>query len=299
VIPGPYQGMWQSRAPAWNEYLTRPTAEFQFFGQNGGGGLIAYIGVLPIVLFVLGLARGPRRTVVLWAACALTFLGLALGPSLHVYGEIYSSAWLPLPYRLLLLAPHSLTKMFRAPYYFFAPALFAFWVVAAFGARVLLRACGMRQGVAALCLWLALDYGRPPVQTYDLVVPDAYAKIAADPLLIKILEVPLLDFWALEYYSFLQTVHGKPLVRGFIGRRDPWIARRDAMLKDFLSRSDLDVLLSSLGPTYIIVHKEEWVKYTPWNVVLAQAMNSLHALVKLHDDELVTVYALGLPRDDG
>ncbi|MGH7340114.1 MAG: hypothetical protein ACREKH_06460, partial [Candidatus Rokuibacteriota bacterium] len=162
--------------------------------------------------------------------------------------------------------------------------------------RWLMRAVAPRLAYAVVVVWLVADYARAPVPVYEITVPQAYEKIQAETRPVKVLQVPLFDFFALEYYSFLQTVHEKPLVRGFISRRDPWIARRDRQIKDFFSSGLLDLLLARLGPSYIVVHKEDWLQYAAWNSVLAGSLERLQSLVMLHDDHLVTVYSLELPR---
>jgi len=301
VIPWKTQGRWGPSAEAWNDYLKRPTVELMFRGQNGIGGKMAYVGLVPLVLFGAAALLAPPRLILPWAVCALVSLGLALGPRLHVHGWIFDQPWLPLPYRITELAPFAVTKMFRAPHYFLVPALFALWVVAAFGLRLLFEASRGRRLWTTLAIWLIVDYGRPPIAVYPLSVPTAYAKIAADPRPVKVLQVPPLHFFALEYWSFLQTVHQKPLVRGFIGRRDAWIAWRDEQMAGLFDNARRDAVLSRLGPTYIVVHREDWLQkehYLPRDFALAAALERQPQLNRLYGDDQVTVYSLHLPRGD-
>jgi hypothetical protein len=301
VIPHTSQGLWGDSVQGWNEYLTRPTVQAMFRGQNGAGGKLAYVGLMPLLFFGVGLRRASARAIAPWAVCTFVFLGLALGPRLHAYGWIFDQPWLPLPYRLTQLAPVAVTKMFRAPFYFFAPALFALWVVAAYGVRILLETSAGRHAwmAAALAAWLIVDYARPPLHAFELSVPSVYHKIEADPRRVPVLHVPLSAFFALEYWSFLQTAHEKPLARGFIGRRDAWIARRDEQLARLYDSGTRDVFLSSLGPMYVIVHKEEWLQehYSARDVQLAAALEKEPRLATLLSDERVTVYALHLPSE--
>lgn len=48
--------------------------------------------------------------------------------------------------------------------------------------------------------------------------------------------------------------------------------------------------------SYIVVHKEEWLHYAPWNAALAKSLGAPRSLDALPDDGHVTVYSLGLPR---
>jgi hypothetical protein len=302
VIPATSQGLWGDSVRDWNEYLKRPTIDPMFFGENGAGGRLAYVGLMPLLFFGIGLRRASARAVAPWAVCTLVFLGLALGPSLHAYGWIFDQPWIPLPYRLTQLAPVAVTKMFRAPFYFLAPALFALWVVAAYGIRILLEVSAGRRAwmAAALAAWLIVDYARPPLPAFRLSVPSVYEKIRADPRPIPVLHIPLQAFFALEYFSFLQTVHHKPLLRGFVGRRDTWIASSDRRLEGLYDPAGHPAVLSRLGRTYVIVHKDEWLwrhQYTPRDVAFADALEKEPRVTKLFSDDVITVYGLHFPRE--
>jgi hypothetical protein len=290
VIPGPEQGLWRPVARPLNAYLQRPTSRWPLFGQNGVGGAGVYIGIVPLLLVAYAWGSGRRRAMIGWSAFALACVALALGPNLHIGGHIFRSAWLPLPYRLSRLGPPFFSGLFREPWLFYAPALFAIWTLAALG---LSRLAGPRRRhvilVRALVLaWLVLDYAAPPFATAPVHVPAVYAGIARDPRPLAIYDVPVRSFFSLEYYAFLQTVHGKPIARGYMARPNSAATQRDELLQQAaqLPRA-FDALLNDLGPAYVIVHKVPLMQ--PAERWFAAAI--AQRLPKTYDDAELAVYA--------
>jgi drug/metabolite transporter superfamily protein YnfA len=300
IIPGVRQGLWRSHAESWNRYLRQPTCHFQLWGENGEGGRSVYAGLVPLVLACVALTFGPRRVTAPWGLCALTFIGFALGPNLHVAGTIYRQAWLPLPYRLFLIAPARVTNLLHIPYYFWPAALFAIWMLAAFGLSFIASTCRTQTASAFLwslvLAWLLIDYASPPLPAWPVQVPAAYARIATDRRPVAILEVPTSDFIYLEYYSFLQTVHGRPIARGFLSRIGAPVRQRDAMIQRAVaSPTDLAILLDDVGPSYVVVHKN--FLRTPWERQLAAALEQRLRDSKVYSDEQMAVFTWLLPRD--
>ncbi len=294
IIPGPDQGLWRHYSRAWNAYLERPTATWQLFGQNGEGGHSVYVGVVPFLLLCVALVAGPRRVVVPWTACALLFLGLGMGPNLHVGGRIYADWWLPLPYRLLMLVP--LSKMMHIPCYFFVPALFGLWVAAAFGLRSLWSACSSRRGRAALwtaiVAWLLMDYAAHRLPTWPVDTPAVYSSIAADPRPTRVLSLPAPHFMALERFSFLQTIHGKPIARGFLARFSKIVERHDHLIRRAHKKPGaLRLLLDHMGPSYIVFHRD--LAVTDKDRAVERLLAASPA-VKFYEDEGVVAYQWGL-----
>jgi hypothetical protein len=105
VIPSPIQGWWRfvPAVESWNDYLKGPW-DFSTGFRATRGGLIAYVGVVPLILAAIGASGRPRGSALLWISLAGASLGIALGPFLHLHGLISDSPWLPMPFRLLSAA---------------------------------------------------------------------------------------------------------------------------------------------------------------------------------------------------
>lgn len=291
IVPGPAQGLWSRYAVPWNRYLTRPTCGLQLWGGNGEGGTAAYVGLAPLGLAIFALARGSRRRTLPWALGALFFGTLALGPNLHAGGTILRRRWLPLPYRLLFLLPSSAHTMFHMPYYLWPGALFALWVLAAQGLALVMRTCRSPRRrwltYAALLLWLVADYASPPLATWDIPRAPVWTTIAADPRPAVVIDLPATNWVRLEYFSFLQTIHGKPITRGFVSRFDAWTSRRDALLRRAeISPLALRALLRETGPAYVVLHRG----FTESSPARTAAIETMLAPLETYADAQVTVY---------
>lgn len=298
IIPGPQQGLWRGVAEPWNAYLRRPSPCMETFGLNGEGGRLAYVGLVPLLLAALAWRAPARRMVAGWTLGALAFAGLALGPHLHVYGTIFRDWWLPLPYRALLIAPQSIAKIFHAPAYFWALASFAIWTLAAFGLGAVLAVRRSPLGRAKLgvllALWLLVDHAAWPLETWPLNVSPAYRKIAADPRPAAVLQFPAENFLQLEKYNLLQTIHHKPIARGFLSRMNPAALRRDQMIRGaYTSMDTFNELLVELGPTYIVIERQFLT--TTQQRIFASALRKNLTDSTVYDDGHVMIYAWGMP----
>jgi hypothetical protein len=152
---------------------------------------------------------------------------LSLGPVLQVWGRSTFTAFgitVPLPYLALYYVP--LLNIFRAPSRFIVLTMLALAVLAGFvlagvgrvrwrGAARPARAWGISAVVGALVLleFLAIPSMVPP--GYDVPF---YQQLAQEPGDFAILELPLRPMSDYETY---QTVHGKPIIGGYLSRQPP------------------------------------------------------------------------------
>jgi len=161
------------------------------------------------------------RAVREWCFVAGFFIVLSLGPVLHVTG----SPLIPLPYRLLNRIPF--VGAGRIPSRQATYAMLALAVVVAYGLAALQRQWQGFAGVAALigCLIFA-EFLTAPVYLDRRVaaIPKYYHTLAADPRPGAILDVPM-DLHGAQgpggEYMLYQTVHGRPIVGGYISRTPP------------------------------------------------------------------------------
>lgn len=192
----------------------------------------AYLGTVALALALIGARQREGR---FWAASALLFVVLALGPRLFVGGV---QTPIPLPAALIYQLPF--VNISRVPLRFVTLATLALAVLAAFGARALLNRSAaaappeareygartskhLRSGLitAALIGLLALDNLTAPFPLVGIYVPPIYAELGQDAESYAILESPAYARTSL-IYMFYQTIHDKDLVGGIISREQPY-----------------------------------------------------------------------------
>ena len=180
-----------------------------------------------------------------WTDLAVVFGLLALGPFIHV-GAV--DTHIPGPWAFLRYMP--LLGLARTPSRFSIVLMLAFAVLFAgalcwLGQRYPLRRRLLLSGVTALLLFELLPV---PRVLYSAAVPRIYRQIAAAPGDVRVLELP---FGVRDGTSsagnytarsqFYQTVHGKPLLGGYlsrVSRRRLREIRRYEMLDAFIILSE-------------------------------------------------------------
>jgi hypothetical protein len=109
-------------------------------------------------------------------------------------------------------------------------------------------------GWGVLLLLLALErWPARAVATEQVVVPEAYRRLAATPGSFAILQSPEDSYVHWMRYLFWQTVHGKPMVLGYVSRlpagADRWLTSlRAAPASERVAR------LRAAGVGYLVVH---------------------------------------------
>lgn len=204
---------------------------------TGGREGLAYPG-----LAVLGLAVAAHRLVDRerrrgWVAVAVAGAVLALGPFLQVAGAaggpfryLGRSFALPLPYLAFHAAP--VLNSIRVPGRFAIVAVLALDVLAALALAGLIRRRPDRARliVAVAMVVILVEFLPSPVRTTPSEVAAPYHRIAADPGQGAVLEVPLQWQSGVSFvgdrvtgrddtiFMYYATVHGKPLVSGYVSR---------------------------------------------------------------------------------
>ena len=182
------------------------------------------------------------RRVLFWAFTAILIWLLSLGPVLQVLGKQVFTSFLvkiPLPYLLLYKLP--LFSIMRTPARFTVLVMLALAVLVAYA---LARGRGAVQGnevveAAGARRWYRFAGGNPFSAVAALVVPvlvlfefaavypmvppgwnvPIYQKIAAEPGNFALLELPIRPFG--DYMAY-QTIHGKPIIGGYLSRLPPY-----------------------------------------------------------------------------
>lgn len=197
------------------------------------GGLIeqsASLSLAALLVIAGAMWRTGWRPSTRWSVAAVGFALMAMGPFVHMAGL---NTHIPTPWSLLRYVP--LIGEARMPSRMaivatMAVAMLFAGALSAWTAHMPRRRNWILLGVAAL-LWM--DLMPAPRTLFPAGVPAVYDRIAADPRPISVLALPtgvrdglssLGNFSA--HAQFYQTVHGKPIVGGYLSRTTP--ERREA-----------------------------------------------------------------------
>jgi hypothetical protein len=158
----------------------------------------------------------------LWSIVTLGFLSLAVGPFIRVAGI---ETYVPTPWALLRYVP--IIGEARMPQRFGVLVLLGFCMVTAGALAALSTKFPARRGplLAVVMLAIVAEWLAVPRHLYSAATSPIFQTIAADPRPVRVLDVPLGlrdglsslgDASAMS--QFRQTVHGKPLVGGYLSR---------------------------------------------------------------------------------
>jgi hypothetical protein len=260
------------------------------------------LGYIALALALLGLWRAGRRGL-FWALTVVVFYLLALGPFLKIGARQWDLPYLP--YNLLYALP--VGNIARAPVRFLilislALSILAAWGVSWLGERLALRlparATLARTAVGVLALVLVLAEWFP--------APRALASTAVEPYYTTIANGPPGAVYELPYddrshAQYRATVHGRPVLGGYIARNVPYPllngvpvltqlrARTDRIVQDLTEADIIDQLpplvraveiLDAYDIRYVILRRDG--SLTPDDLAALQA-----ALEKLFPADLI------------
>jgi hypothetical protein len=212
VMPNPGHALFGERFAGWLNRL-RPD------GYVENAAALSLTGLFVVLLAARRGAPPPRG----WLQLTLFFAACALGPFVSVGG--YNTA-LPTPWTLLRYVPG--VGLARAPTRFAVVALLGFALLFAAALRELVararpaRRAPLLLGVAALLLF---ELCPAPVALFDARPPAPFLEIAGDPCNVAVLDIPFglrdgtrsAGEWSARA-QVNQTLHGKPLVGGYLSR---------------------------------------------------------------------------------
>jgi len=172
-------------------------------------GFICYLGVVPLALAVVGLARRPPGARAA-AACLAVSLLLALGAQPWWNGRLHEEITLPFAW----LEPVPVLGLMRIANRFLTLTSLALAVLAGFGAAALER---WRPRPLPVALLLAVvDYLWLPYPVRDDQPSPLYARLREEAPAGAVLDLPFTVGPAAVAQMRAQTVHGRPIAGGYV-----------------------------------------------------------------------------------
>lgn len=210
--------------------LGRVIGEGALQPSSAGG---VFLGFLPLLLAAIALWRAPRRAWP-WAGLTLLFAVLALGPSLSI-GDV--DRGVPLPYALIARIP--LLNIARVPNRLALVVTLCLAILAGLAIVALRQRFGARLGgrtrltlTALLAAALLAEHLAVPFPMEAVSAPPFYRQLAASSEPGTILEIPYCKQCSLTNYR--QTVHGRPVIGGYISRRLAYPIRDSPLFRELL-----------------------------------------------------------------
>gem|GEM_PF-3517013 len=183
---------------------------------------VAIWGYPVVALALIGILMSPNRRTFFWVFIFLIFFVLSLGPYLHILGR---QTGIPLPMLILYKLP--VFSFARGAHRFIIMHSIILSVLAAIGSDALLlrkkmlpRVVHRRFAVwitALLSLAIFVEFIDIPKPLTRVPVPPIYKEISEKTGDFSILEIPFgMHYGSLNMYY--QTIHGKKLLDGHLGR---------------------------------------------------------------------------------
>ena len=251
----------QVRQPAGGDLYSAGLFSFVAPGRE------AFLGIAFMATVAVMLVRVRHEAFRMWAALGLGFLVLSLGPTLHVGAGSWLHGLMPYAWLQKLAPP---LAMSRAPVrmagmggVFLAIAIGVAFQTRAEAAIVAgaHRAAGSNRWwrsewivLTLLVILLGERWPWTPVSSIEAAVPAFYRSLATESGEFAIRPLPE-DYYHRVVYMFWQTVHGRPMTSGYIGRPTDAVRASIAEWQN-LAPADLADRLRSAGVRYVIIHRE-------------------------------------------
>jgi hypothetical protein len=282
--------------PVWGEAATRLASGF----TSSTSERMVFLGYIPLALAAYAVwAR--RRESAFWIVACLVFLVLALGPYLHVGGRQLP---VPLPY-LWLYRVLPFLSIARSVSRFAVMVMLALGCLAALGLHGVLASVGERRAAIAGALTTALvcfEFLPVPYPLAAVDIPPFYTALAEDTEEYAILEVPM--NWDRPTHLLYQTVHHKPIVTGYVTRRNPLsLVEKVPVLQQFrflgadiIAQDPKEIapqVFDYIGVRYVIVHDYMLPPGREREATLALVEDVFGGQVPVYADGRITVYLVG------
>jgi hypothetical protein len=248
-VPSELHPVWGKEIAGW------ANATGPYLPMKNPSERVVFVGyaVLALALYTGWRLRNDRQ-VLFWLFAAVATWLLSLGPLLQILGKTKFTAFeatVPLPYLLLYKLP--LLNIMRTPSRLTVLTMLALGVLAAFAIAAALRDrrgwAALKRSALAASRFALFGAVLPALIVFEFLalpfpmVPPGwgvpiYAQIAREEGDFALLELPLRPFG--DYMAY-QTVHGKPIVGGYLSRQPPYAAvKRVPALKYLLNATAPD-----------------------------------------------------------
>lgn len=284
-------------------YLAFGVGQFEEVIEENG-----WMGIVPVLLAAAALRRHRADpSVRQWTVIGLVFFVWALGPHLRVFGM---NTAMILPQALLRYIP--IVNNVRIPGRAMVVVTLGLAALASvFIARWRPSAIGRRTALAALGFFLVVESAPSPFPVVKLAAPQLYQTLRDRPEAGAVLELPLGirdglggrgSFNEMQFYY--QTVHGRPLVGGYLSRLPTSVVAAyasDPLLNFLLDASEPDgkitvgatlpsgrIVTDSLranGIAFVVLDRAaaparltQYIEAMAWNVVATEGDRSLYVV---------------------
>ena len=260
--------------PLWGEWAKTFAGRFSSTTSER----LIFAGYIPLALALLALVKyWPHRVILFWGLVTLLFFILALGPYLHVSGDIVTiNGWqVPLPY-LLLYHTVPFIGLTRSLSRYDLMIMMSLGVLAAIGAyrftpgkaQRAKTGRGSRQWLPYLAAGLiCFEFLAVPYPISRIDIPPFYREISADPGDYTIAELPM--NWDRPTPLLHQTVHQKRLLTAYTSRDNPLeLAWRTPVFQHwrYLAPDIIDQPLDVIAPTILFDFNLRYIVLDYWQM---------------------------------
>lgn len=259
---------------------------------------VVYVGAPSLLLALCGVVNKRTR---IWTILGLVSAVLALGPLLHIGGDLveYSvadkSGYVLLPGALLTKLPFY--EWARSPARFGELAVFCVAILASYGiltlSQVIRRRMVKLAVVSAVLAFILFDYTLYlPFPVQHVPIPEFYRDLLADSVGYGILDV---GTERLNHEGmYFQTIHQHPIVRGFIYRYpsdtryyQDFFEQLMKPERDIINAGKLVPILKQLDIRYVVLHKLSDTTTEEFIPFLGQSLGP-----PAFDDEQIAAFAV-------
>ena len=276
--------------------------------------IVTYLGWVALGLATVALAmHRRRRNLSLWVWVFVVCFLFALGPYLHVNGEYIrlSGRRIPLPF-LPFFEAFPLFSRISHPFRFVVPAMLGLGILAAHGARYLVRGLDrgkQRMAIGVMCAAIMAEVllASPavwPMPRSDAHIPDVYGKLVEEGAVLDLpITVPNLER---AVYTYFQTRHGRPSPYGlnepvprhlWSNRLTQFLVYLEAGRAITLPRMlpDLELVagarrLKAQGYRYVVVHQGLYTRHKA--EMVDRVLSAVLGTPSVYPEDGLTVYEL-------
>jgi hypothetical protein len=254
--------------PLWGEWATEIANTFTSTTSER----LIFAGFVPLTLALAGLVgRWAAPAVRFWAGVVGIFVVMALGPYLHIGGDIVTVGGepLPLPY-LLLYYTVPFIDLTRSLSRYDLMVMLGLGILAGVGLAMFTRTLRPARATlmaGAATLLICFEFLPVPYPVSVIEIPQFYADIARDQQDYVIAELPM--NWDRPTPLLHQTVHQKRLLTSYTSRDNPLeLAQRTPVFQHWqrLGPDIIDQPIAEIAPTIFYDFNLKYIVLDTWQM---------------------------------